>query len=42
VKPKWFCEEDDPLSGEKYFKYLGGYWEAKDSGNWPSDLEDIY
>jgi len=42
VKPKWFVEEADDITGEKYYKYIGGYWEARQTGNWPSDLEDLY
>jgi hypothetical protein len=25
-----------------YFKYIGGYWEARESGDWPVDIEDLY
>jgi len=42
VSAKWFREETCELTGEQYYKYLGGYWEARASGKWPEDLEDIY
>ncbi|XP_074547018.1 oxysterol-binding protein 1-like isoform X3 [Halichoeres trimaculatus] len=30
----WFEKLDDPISGETLHVYKGGYWEAKDQGNW--------
>ncbi|XP_029989972.1 oxysterol-binding protein 1 isoform X4 [Sphaeramia orbicularis] len=30
----WFEKLDDPVSGETLHVYKGGYWEAKDQGNW--------
>uniref|UniRef100_A0A4W6EKV1 Oxysterol-binding protein n=1 Tax=Lates calcarifer TaxID=8187 RepID=A0A4W6EKV1_LATCA len=30
----WFEKIDDPVSGETLHVYKGGYWEAKDQGNW--------
>jgi hypothetical protein len=41
-KAQWFVEEEDKYTGEMYFKYIGGYWEARDSGDWPANIEDLY
>ena len=41
-KPRWFKEEQDDKTGETVYRYLGGFWEAKKSGLWPQDLEDIH
>ena len=41
-KAKWFVEDEDKFTGEMYFKYVGGYWEARETGNWPEDVEDLY
>ncbi|XP_062333295.1 oxysterol-binding protein 1 isoform X10 [Osmerus eperlanus] len=30
----WFERFEDPVSGETMHVYKGGYWEAKDQGNW--------
>uniref|UniRef100_A0A3P8RFP5 Oxysterol-binding protein n=1 Tax=Astatotilapia calliptera TaxID=8154 RepID=A0A3P8RFP5_ASTCA len=30
----WFEKMDDPVSGETLHIYKGGYWEAKEQGNW--------
>ncbi|KAM9769989.1 oxysterol-binding protein 1-like isoform 1-T6 [Menidia menidia] len=30
----WFEKTDDPVSGETMHVYKGGYWEAKDQGDW--------
>lgn len=30
----WFEKVDDPTSGETLHVYKGGYWEAKEQGNW--------
>ncbi|XP_068445422.1 oxysterol-binding protein 1-like isoform X1 [Clinocottus analis] len=30
----WFEKLDDPVSGETLHVYKGGYWEAKEQGNW--------
>ncbi|XP_062244121.1 oxysterol-binding protein 1 isoform X2 [Platichthys flesus] len=30
----WFEKIDDPVSGETLHIYKGGYWEAKEQGNW--------
>ncbi|CAJ1052551.1 oxysterol-binding protein 1-like isoform X4 [Xyrichtys novacula] len=30
----WFERIDDPISGEPLHVYKGGYWEAKDGGDW--------
>ncbi|VYS54055.1 unnamed protein product [Arabidopsis thaliana] len=36
-KPKWFSEE----KGSETYRYIGGYWEARDSGRW-DDCPDIF
>ena len=41
-KPRWFEVVDDPLTGVPMHKFKGGYWEAKASGKWPSDLLDLW
>jgi hypothetical protein len=41
-KAQWFVEDEDKHTGEMYFKYIGGYWEARESGDWPADIEDLY
>ncbi|EAS03629.2 oxysterol-binding protein (macronuclear) [Tetrahymena thermophila SB210] len=39
----FFEEKMDPLTGEKEYKYKGGYWEARDKGDWSGlGLLDIY
>lgn len=30
----WFERFEDPVSGETMHVYKGGYWEAKEQGNW--------
>ncbi|KAM6972754.1 oxysterol-binding protein 1 [Aplochiton taeniatus] len=40
-KALWFEKIDDPVSGETMHVYKGGYWEAKDQGNWDM-CPDIY
>ena len=41
IPGKWFEEATDS-EGQLYHKYKGGYWEARESGVWPEDTEDIY
>jgi hypothetical protein len=36
-KPKWFRKE----KGSETYRYIGGYWEARDSGSW-DDCPDIF
>ncbi|KAJ6858023.1 hypothetical protein NC652_040533 [Populus alba x Populus x berolinensis] len=36
-KPRWFVKE----KGGETYSYIGGYWEAKDRGNWES-CPDIF
>ncbi|KAL1190645.1 Oxysterol-binding protein-related protein 1A [Cardamine amara subsp. amara] len=36
-KPKWFRKE----KGSETYRYIGGYWEARDSGRW-DDCPDIF
>ncbi|VVA99335.1 unnamed protein product [Arabis nemorensis] len=36
-KPKWFRKEE----GSDTYRYIGGYWEARDSGRW-DDCPDIF
>ncbi|KFK32891.1 hypothetical protein AALP_AA6G301300 [Arabis alpina] len=36
-KPKWFSKE----KGSETYRYIGGYWEARDSGRW-DDCPDIF
>ncbi|XP_008297496.1 oxysterol-binding protein 1 isoform X2 [Stegastes partitus] len=31
---QWFEKIDDPVSGDTFHVYKGGYWEAKDQGSW--------
>lgn len=40
-KPVWF---DVKTENHKIIstKYKGGYWEARDSGNWPANMLDLY
>lgn len=39
----FFEERTNPLTGEKEYKYKGGYWEAREKGNWSGfNLLDIY
>ncbi|PJF18596.1 Oxysterol-binding C2F12.05c-like protein [Paramicrosporidium saccamoebae] len=33
-QPRWFRKEEDADSGEPYWKYLGGYWETRRTGQW--------
>ena len=41
-KPKWFRLEADPsIPNGCHWKYLGGYWESRDSHDW-SSLLDIF
>jgi len=36
-KPTWFSKE----KGSETYRYIGGYWEARDSGRW-DDCPDIF
>jgi hypothetical protein len=29
-KPRWFKEVTDPITQQKEFYYLGGYWEERE------------
>ncbi|XP_026059454.1 oxysterol-binding protein 1-like isoform X2 [Carassius auratus] len=40
-KPMWFERQVDPRTGEPTHIYRGGYWEAKEQGNWDS-CPDIF
>lgn len=40
-EPKWFKEIIDPITNEKSFIYTGGYWENRETQNFP-DILDIY
>ncbi len=40
-KPKWFEESTDDLTKETRYKYIGGYWEARETGEF-LDLPDIF
>lgn len=33
-KSRWFQQDYDTDTGENYWKYMGGYWEARSSANW--------
>lgn len=37
----WFERTEDVVTGEYMHVYKGGYWEAKDHGNWDM-CPDIY
>ena len=42
-KPKWFSKEYDPLTNTMIHVYKGGYWEAKQTGDWSKyNLPDLY
>jgi len=36
-KPRWFAKEKDSNS----YRYVGGYWETREKGNWES-YPDIF
>ncbi|RMD42600.1 hypothetical protein DV735_g2553, partial [Chaetothyriales sp. CBS 134920] len=40
-KPKWFRQTKDEVTGEMYWEHTGGYWEARDKGDW-SACDDIF
>lgn len=41
--PVWFKKEYDPLTNCMMHVYQGGYWEAKQTGNWDKlNLPDLY
>ncbi len=42
-KPVWFSKEYDPLTNTMMHVYKGGYWEAKQTGDWDKfNLPDLY
>jgi hypothetical protein len=42
-QPRWFREVTDDLTGEKYFKYMGNYWEGREKGDFGTKpLVDLY
>lgn len=41
-KPTWFNYSEDALSDLGIFVYKGGYWEAKEKGDWSACKLDIY
>ena len=41
--PVWFKKEYDPLTNSMMHVFQGGYWEAKQKGNWDElNLPDLY
>jgi len=39
----FFEEIKDPKTGEKEYRYKGGYWEAREKKDWSGlNLPDIY
>lgn len=34
VEPIWFAPHHDAVADQEYWRYAGGYWECKSSGNW--------
>lgn len=36
-KPRWFAKD----KGSDTYRYVGGYWEAREKGNWES-CPDIF
>lgn len=36
-KPRWFVKD----KGSDTYRYIGGYWEAREQGNWDS-CPDIF
>lgn len=41
-KPKWFKKAIEKDSNEEHWEYIGGYWESRESNQWPEDLPKIY
>ena len=41
-KPRWFKQSIDPDTGEPFWEYLGGYWETRAKGQWPSDIPRLF
>lgn len=39
VEPIWFAPHKDTTSEQVYWRYVGGYWECKSSGNWKKCAE---
>lgn len=43
ITPFWFSKEFDHLTNSIMHVYKGGYWEAKQQGNWKQfNLPDIF
>lgn len=43
IQPVWFTKKYDPLTNTMYHVYNGGYWEAKEEGDWSKlNLPDLY
>ncbi len=38
-QPKWFKEIKDPITAEKSFAYVGGYWEGREKGDFGEVLD---
>jgi hypothetical protein len=38
---KYFIEDTDPESGEKYFKYSRDYWSDREKGDW-NHMDDLF
>ncbi|GFY91497.1 OSBP(oxysterol binding protein)-related protein 1C [Actinidia rufa] len=36
-QPRWFCQDKEDGS----YRYVGGYWEARERGNWEG-IPDIF
>ena len=42
IEPRWFNKVPDAVPGETpAYKYKGGYWEARKTGNWEG-CRDIF
>ena len=42
IEPRWFHRVPDAVPGETpVYKYKGGYWEARQAGNWQG-CRDIF
>ena len=35
-QPSWFCKDEDGC-----YRYMGGYWEAREKGDW-GDIAEIF
>lgn len=38
-KPRWFTQEVDPDTREKYWKFTYEYWKEREDGKWPGVLK---